>query len=103
MKIHSLLLLLLPILILLGSSLTARADVIQTQPATKGDVEVDVIKASTKDGILTVQLAYRNKGSEKVNIIYKLEAVYFIDDKEKKIPRPQGQQGRLGRGTRLLW
>jgi hypothetical protein len=84
MKIPALLLPLLPILTLLASSLTTAADVIQTQPATSGEVEVDVIKASAKDGILTVLLSYRNKGSEEVRIQFKLADVYFIDDKEKK-------------------
>jgi hypothetical protein len=60
------------------------ADVIQTQPATEGDMEVDVTKASVKDGILTVLLAYRNKGTEEARAYFDASTVYYIDEKEKK-------------------
>jgi hypothetical protein len=84
MKIPCFLISLVPLLPLLFCPLTRAAEAIQTQPATEGSVEVDVIKATVNEGILTVQLAYRNTGSEKVGILYALENVYYIDEKDKK-------------------
>lgn len=69
---------------LLASPLTKAGDVVQTQSATSGAYEADVIKASAKGDILTVQLAYRNTGNENVELMYALQNVYYIDEKEKK-------------------
>ena len=66
------------------SSPVLAADAIQTQSATEGDVEVDVVKASVKDGTLTIQLAYRNKGEEPAKFYFDAKEVYYIDEKEKK-------------------
>ena len=60
MKIQQFVLPLLPGLLLLVGTLPSAEDVIQTQSATQGDVEVDVIKAAAKEGILTIQLAYHS-------------------------------------------
>lgn len=60
------------------------ADAIQTQSGTEGDVEVDVVKAAVKDGTLTIQLAYRNKGKEPAKFYFDAKEVYYIDEKEKK-------------------
>ena len=85
MKLQQLLLPLLPGLLLLAGTLPSPADAIQTQPATQGDLEVDVIKAAAKEGILTIQLMYRNKGTSDANIrSYKLADVYFLDTQDKK-------------------
>jgi hypothetical protein len=84
MKIQQLVLPFLPGLLLLLTTLPSAADVIQTQPATEGDVEVDVIKAAAKEGIFTVQIAYRNKGNSEVRISYGLGDVYFLDTQDKK-------------------
>jgi hypothetical protein len=85
MKIQQLLLPLLPGLLLLAGTLPSAADAIQTQPATQGDLEVDVIKAAAKEGILTVQIVYRNKGTSDASIhSYKLADVYFLDTQDKK-------------------
>lgn len=85
MKTSSLPLLFLTTFTLLAASTTTVvADPLQTQPASSGKMEVDAIKASVKDGILTIQLAYRNKGSEDVNLYYGIEGVYYIDEKDKK-------------------
>jgi hypothetical protein len=82
MQIHPILLYL--IFSLLASPLTKAGDVVQTQSATSGGYEADVIKASAKGDILTVQLAYRNTGNENVELMYALQNVYYIDEKEKK-------------------
>ncbi len=72
---------------------TARADAssgtgtkaIQTQVGMTGDVEVDVVKASIQEGILTVTLSYRNTGSQNVELKQiDLDDVYFISEAEKK-------------------
>ena len=60
------------------------ADVVQTQSASEGDVEVDVVKAAVKDGTLTIQLAYRNKGNDPAKFYFDAKDVYYIDEKEKK-------------------
>ena len=57
---------------------------IQTQMAMSGEIEVDVVKADVREGILTVVLAYRNNGTEKAGIQYDLGDVYYIEDIEKK-------------------
>ena len=49
-----------------------------------GGYEADVIKAATKGDILTVQLAYRNTGNENIQLMYGIQYVYYIDEKEKK-------------------
>ena len=61
------------------------ARAIQTQMAMVGDVEVDLVKANIQEGILTVTLAYRNNGKEKVALKpFALDDVYFISETEKK-------------------
>lgn len=60
------------------------ADAIQTQSGTEGEVEVDVVKASVKEGTLTIQLAYRNNGAEPAKFNFEAKDVYYIDEKEKK-------------------
>jgi hypothetical protein len=50
MKIWQLALPLLPGLLLLVGTLPSAADAIQTQSATQGDLEADVIKAAAKEG-----------------------------------------------------
>jgi hypothetical protein len=45
---------------------------------------VDVIKAAAKEGIFTVQIAYRNKGNSEVRIICGFDYVYFLDTQDKK-------------------
>lgn len=57
---------------------------IETQMAMSGNVEVDVVKADVREGILTVVIAYRNNGTEKAEIQYPLRDVYYIEDLEKK-------------------
>lgn len=57
---------------------------IQTQMGMAGDVEVDVVKAAVQEGILTVVLAYRNTGKTNFAVRNPLEAVYYLDDIEKK-------------------
>ena len=57
---------------------------IQTQMAMSGEIEVDVVKADVREGILTVVLAYRNNGAEGLGIRYYLRDVYYIEDVEKK-------------------
>ena len=58
---------------------------IQTQMGMTGDVEVDLLKASVQEGILTVTLAYRNKGNQEVQLKQiALDDVYFISETEKK-------------------
>lgn len=84
MKIQQFVLPLLPGLLLLVGTLPSAADVIQTQSATQGDVEVDVIKAAAKEGILTIQLAYRNKGNAEAALLYEWSTVYFLDTQDKK-------------------
>lgn len=84
MKLQQLLLPLLPGLLLLAGTLPSPADAIQTQPATQGDLEVDVIKAAAKEGILTIQLAYRNKGDAEAALHYAWQDVYFLDTQDKK-------------------
>ena len=69
---------------LLASPLTKAGDVLQTQPATSGGYEADVMKAATKGDILTVQLVYRNTGNENIQLMYGLQYVYHIDEEEKK-------------------
>jgi hypothetical protein len=77
-------LLLLSIFPLFFSSLTRAADVIQTQSSTSGSVDVDVIKAAVKQGVLTIQVACRNTGDENVAIQYDLGSIYYVDESEKK-------------------
>jgi hypothetical protein len=84
MKIQQLVLPLLSGLLLLAGTLPGAADAIQTQSATQGDVEADVIKATAKEGILTIQIAYRNPGNSDAGIRYSLNDVYFLDTQEKK-------------------
>ena len=84
MKIHHILLSLISLCPLLCSPLTRAAEVIQTQPFINGTVEVDVIKAAVREGILTIQIVSRNKGDENLRIAYGLESFYFLDQKEKK-------------------
>ncbi len=57
---------------------------IQIQMAMTGDIEVDVVKANAREGILTIVLTYRNNGKENTGIRYQLVDVYYIDDVEKK-------------------
>ena len=84
MKIQQFGLPLLPGLLLLVGTLPGAADVIQTQSAITGDVEVDVIKSAAKEGILTIQLAYRNKGNAEAALLYEWSTVYFLDTQDKK-------------------
>jgi hypothetical protein len=84
MRIQQLVLPILSGVFLLASTLPGAADVIQTQSATEGDVEVDVIKAAAKEGILTVQIAYRNKGNAVAEIYFAWGDVYFLDTQDKK-------------------
>jgi outer membrane protein OmpA-like peptidoglycan-associated protein len=51
---------------------------------TNGTVEVDVIKAAVREGILTIQIVSRNTGDENLKIGYGLENFYFLDQKAKK-------------------
>jgi hypothetical protein len=60
------------------------ADPLQTQMSMSGDMDVEVLKASTLDNIFTVVLLYRNNGEAKERIYYNFAGVYFIDDTEKK-------------------
>lgn len=57
---------------------------VQTQMAMSGDMEVDVLRADVKEGVLTVQLLYRNTGNKEAHVRYPVEEVYYIDLKEKK-------------------
>jgi hypothetical protein len=57
---------------------------IQTQMAMGGGVEVDVIKATAREGILTVVLAYRNTGKTAAAIHGQLSDTYYLDDKKRK-------------------
>jgi hypothetical protein len=84
MKIQQLVLPLLAVLLLLVGTLPSAADPIQTQSASQGDLEVDVIKAAAKEGILTIQIAYRNPGNSQAPIKYGLGDVYFLDTQDKK-------------------
>jgi hypothetical protein len=84
MKIQQLVLPFLSGVLMLAGTLPGAADVIQTQSATQGDLEVDVIKAAAKEGILTIQLAYRNKGNAEAEIYYPWSDVYFLDTQDKK-------------------
>jgi hypothetical protein len=84
MNIPRILLSLIPLFALLCSPPTRAADVIQTQPFTNGSVEVDVIKAAVREGILTIQIVSRNTGDENLKIGYGLENFYFLDQKAKK-------------------
>jgi hypothetical protein len=84
MKIQQLVLPFLSSVLLLTGTLPGAADVIQTQSSTEGDVEVDVIKAAAKEGILTVQLAYRNKGNAEAHLYWGWQEVYFLDTQDKK-------------------
>lgn len=84
MKHRSILATLLTVASLLTALPTRAADPIQTQSTTEGDVEVDVIKASVKEGTLTIQLAYRNKAGEPAKFYFDAKDVYYIDEKEKK-------------------
>ncbi len=65
-------------------TLKSSSSVIQTQIAMSGEIEVDVVKANVRDGILTVVLAYRNTGTQSTGIQYRLKDVYYIENSEKK-------------------
>lgn len=84
MKFHSVVAALCSLLLLSVAPPVFAADPIQTQSGTEGDVEVDVVKAAVKDGTLTIQLAYRNKGKEAAKFYFDANDVYYIDEKEKK-------------------
>lgn len=65
-------------------TLKPSSSVIQTQIAMSGEIEVDVVKANVRNGILTVVLAYRNTGTQSTGIQYRLKDVYYIEDSEQK-------------------
>jgi hypothetical protein len=67
-----------------SGSVTLGAGPIQTQMAMGGGVEVDVIKATAREGILTVVLAYRNTGKTAVAIRAQLNESYYLDSKKRK-------------------
>jgi hypothetical protein len=57
---------------------------LQTQMGLTGTVEVDVVKAGVREGILTVVLSYRNAGQEPIKVGFNVDELYFIDETEKK-------------------
>jgi hypothetical protein len=71
-------------LILFGISSTINAEPLQTQIGMSGDLEVDVNKAGVLDNILTVVLVYRNTGTARSDVKYKVADVYYIDDADSK-------------------
>jgi hypothetical protein len=77
-------LILMVLFAIFGFSPASAADSIQTQMSMSGDLDVDVLKASILDSVLTVVLAYRNNGKSKAKIKYRVDEVYFIDDVENK-------------------
>jgi hypothetical protein len=56
---------------------------IQTQ-MVRGDIEVDVIKAAVREGILTVVLAFRTTGTAGAQVRAPLDATYYLENSEKK-------------------
>ena len=77
-------LILIVLLAIFSYSRAWAADPLQTQMSMSGDMDVEVLKASTLDNIFTVVLLYRNNGEAKERIYYNFAGVYFIDDTEKK-------------------
>ena len=69
---------------LLFVSVALQAEPLQTQMGMTGDVEVDAVRASVRDDILTVILAYRNTGQSEAQVRYPVQDVYYIDNAENK-------------------
>ena len=94
---------------LLFMSVALQAEPLQTQMGMNGDIEVDAVRASVRDDILTVVLAYRNTGQSDARVRYPVQDVYYIDNAENKkyhvlkddkgdwIAAPVGR-GQIGRG-----
>lgn len=70
--------------LILSTSPVFSEQALQTQMHMEGDVEVDLIKVSIIDGVLTTVFAYRNNGSEEVGIKYSVSEVYYLDKSEGK-------------------
>jgi hypothetical protein len=74
----------LTLLVVLGISQVNAADPLQTQIGVSGDVEVDLIRIGASSGVLTAVFAYRNIGSEDIQIAYPVSSVYFLEKSEGK-------------------
>ena len=68
----------------LSTSLAFSAEPLQTQMGMAGDIEVDLVRVATDDGVLTTIFAYRNNGSEEAGIKYSVGEVYYLDKSEGK-------------------
>ncbi len=92
------------VLFLLAGSASAWAGVIQTQPATAGPFEADIIKASVRDNVLTIQVAFRCQGPSSNPISFKFGDVYLTDLKNKKKYYPlKDSSGRYLAGPAADW
>ena len=80
------------------------ANVIQTQPATSGSVEADIIRASVRDNVLTIQVAFRCPGPSSNHVSFKFGDVYLTDLKNKKKYYPlKDSSGRYLAGPASDW
>ncbi len=66
------------------ASLAASAEPLQTQLGMQGDIEVDLVRVTINEAVLTTIFAYRNIGSEEAGIKYKVDSVYYLDKSEGK-------------------
>ena len=77
---------------------------IQTQPAAQGPFEADVIRASVRDNVLTVQVAFRCQGTSSDPLSFRFGDVYITDLKNKKKYYPlKDSSGRYLAGPAANW
>jgi hypothetical protein len=94
----------LGLLLLVAVVPVCMGEVIQTQPATGGAVEADIIKASVRDSVLTIQVAFRCTGGSRVHVAFKFGDVYLTDLKEKKKYFPlKDSSGKYLAGPAANW
>jgi len=80
------------------------ADVIQTQPATSGPFEADIIRASVRENVLTIQVAFRCLGKSRKPLNFKFGDVYITDLKDKKKYFPlKDSSGKYLAGPAANW
>lgn len=67
------------------SSSAYSLEAIQTQPSSDGKLEVSLIGADIKRGVLTVKVSLENISSDRIEPVIPYEGIYFADiDAQKK-------------------
>ena len=90
--------------VLLGAVSCWAVNAIQTQPATSGPFEADLIKASVRNNVLTIQVAFRCQGPPEDPIEFYFKDVYLTDLKNKKKYYPlKDSSGRYLAGPADSW